>query len=162
MARKKHNDTKNPADDTCRRPGCSHVRSKHNGVGGTGIDGRCTGLHYDPFGPAQPCECKEFVEPLPKAKPVKLEERVEITATWAGESPKIGDFLMGSGPATKYGYKVIDIHERKTKDKIAQKVLEIGALRVPVKEVPTGATIHPFKWNPRERNRKRLNTAWGD
>jgi hypothetical protein len=154
MARKIHNDAKDPALDTCRRPGCSHVRGKHKGT--------CIGLHYDPFGPAAPCACTAFVEPVEKKAP-KLAERVEITASWDGQPPNVGDFLMGSSPRTKYGYRVIDIYERRSRDPHATKVYEIGALRVLVSEVPTGAKVHPFRWNPRDRTRNsKNNVAWGD
>lgn len=154
MTRIVHNDHADPAKDTCRRPGCGHVRGKHKGP-----HTKCTGLNYDPFGPTAPCECPVFVEPIVRKPAAPAPPMVSLRLRWQGAPPAIGDYLMSSGRGTRFGYKIIELRRVDNLD-AEPPTYEVDALKVPVKEMPTGVTIHPWKWDPRDRKNK-TGTAWG-
>jgi hypothetical protein len=103
MPRVRHNDSGDPANDVCGNPRCRHVRAKH--------DGGCTGKRYDPFNNVgDSCRCKAFVEPKPK--PVTPPGAVELQASWRGDPPVAGDYLM-SPVRPRFAYRIIEILGRK-------------------------------------------------
>jgi hypothetical protein len=142
MPRVRHNDSGDPANDVCGNPRCRHVRAKH--------DGPCTGKRYDPFNNVgDSCRCKAFAEPKPK--PVVPPGTVNLQASWRGEPPVPGDYLM-SPVRPRFAFRIIEILKRKTNGRGDGDVswYDISAERVGASTVPKTARVHGWKWNPRK------------
>lgn len=152
VMRKIHNDKDVRELDTCGREECGHVRKKHEIA--------CKGLHLDPFGPAKPCSCPRFVEPRARKAPAPASPIVSVRARWDGQPPQIGEYLAARGHATKYAYRIVGVRLGKERPSDhGATAYELDAERIPIKELPSGVTVHPWKWDPRSKGDQ--GRVWG-
>jgi hypothetical protein len=69
---------------------------------------------------------------------------VKLRAHWAGDPPKVGDYVM-STMRPKYAYLVTAVGELSGSD------LELIVDRVSPFEVPDDAVVHSWKWDSRDK-----------
>lgn len=147
VPRIRHNDTEEAENDPCAT--CGHTRKQH--AKDPTNDRACQALRYDPMGPSMPCPCQWFVKR--RNKPVPKDKPVELSLTWDGEHPKVGEYLM-SMHKPKFGYEIVEIVVTRSGK------IEITARKALVKDIPAGAKIHALRWNSREPTATRERKGW--
>ena len=154
MPRQRHNETGADEDVPCTT--CGHLR-KHHKKDPTN-NRACQAVTYDPMGPsssAMPCACPWFTAPRHSKVALDPNKPVDLTLTWQGEHPVVGDYLMSIQRA-RYAYRILDIHVTRRGE------LEITATKMLVKDVPKGAKIHALRWNERKPKHERERRGWGE
>lgn len=75
-------------------------------------------------------------------------KQVTLRARWEGEQPTIGSYLM-SQTRPRNAYRIASVRERKD-------CLELTCDVVKPVDVPEGALVHPWRWDPRTK----AGVAW--
>jgi hypothetical protein len=79
---------------------------------------------------------------------------MKLRARWTGPVPRVGDYLASTA-RPRYAYRVRDVArtdpnvrwDAAQKTEVRRVVIEVD--RVPVAEVGSSATVHPWSWDKR-------------
>ena len=81
-----------------------------------------------------------------------------LRARWNGALPVANEYLMSQGPRARFAYRIVEV-ELAVATPIGSDLskLKLTVDRVAARDVPPGAVVHPWKWDPRT---KKTGSAW--
>jgi hypothetical protein len=84
-----------------------------------------------------------------------IDVRCVLRARWQGPLPVASEYLMARGHRARFAYRIVEVEQRSKDGDITHLMLTVD--RLPIADVPDGATVHEWRWDQRGRNK---GAAW--
>lgn len=76
-----------------------------------------------------------------------------LRARWTGSPPQQDEYLMSQGRA-RFAYRIVEVELRG--EHATGSIYRMEVEKIAASDVPAGATVHPWKWDPRHKT----GAAW--